>query len=59
MKEYDVETMEDLDEFDAMEAYFESGEEFCVNVVETRGLFYPVFYIRENGDVDGLIGWNE
>jgi hypothetical protein len=58
MIEYDVETLEDLDEFDAMEAYFDVGLEFCVNVVETNEVFHPVFYIRENGDVDSLIGWS-
>lgn len=57
MTEFDVETLEDLDEFDGMEAYYEHGKDFCVNVVETNEVWYPVFTVRSNGDVDGLEGW--
>lgn len=57
MIEFDVESEDDLNDFDGMEAYYEHGKEFCVNVVETGEVWYPVFYIRENGDVDGFMGW--
>lgn len=57
MVEFDVESGEDLDNFDANEAYYEHGVSFCVNVVETGKVWWPVFYIRENGDIDGFMGW--
>jgi hypothetical protein len=57
MIEFDVENKDALDSFDADEAYYHCGSNFCVYIVETGEVCYPVFCIRENGDVDGLMGW--
>lgn len=55
--EFDVENLEDLDSFDAMEVYYDYGvTNFRVNVVSTRELFHPVFTTKWSGDVDGFEG---
>lgn len=56
---YEVDTLEDLDNFDAHDAYWNiCSDNFTVYVRETDEMFYPVFGYRENGDMDGFEGWS-
>lgn len=59
MKRFIVENIDDLDNFDAASAYWDEGFKFFVSCVENNKNYFPVFCIRENGDVDGFMGWND
>ncbi len=55
---YTVDTLDDLDEFDAMEVYCEYGhDEWSVFCDEDGTTYHPVFTVKQNGDVDGFEGW--
>lgn len=55
--EYIASAMSDLDNIDGMDLYYKVGENFSVYVMETKEIWFPVFNIRENGDIDGFAGW--
>jgi hypothetical protein len=57
MKEYIVQTMDDLDDFEYGDAFWEYGNQYTVYVIDADEAFSPVYYFRENGDMDGLMGW--
>lgn len=57
MKQFILETEGELDTFDDQAIYFEYGDNYSVLVESTGEVFYPVYYFRENGDMDGLLGW--
>ena len=57
MKEFTVDTLADLDDFEGGDAYWEYGTDYIVYVIETNEAYSPVYYFRENGDMDGFIGW--
>lgn len=56
-KRYTVEDYDELDDFASDWAYIEYGENYSVTVMSSGAEYFPVYYIRENGDVDGLMGW--
>lgn len=57
MKQFTVTTEEELDFFDDQSAYFEYGDNYSVLVEDTGDVVYPVYWFRENGDMDGFMGW--
>lgn len=57
MKQFILETEEELYTFDDQAAYFEYGDNYSVFAGHTGEVFYPVYYFRENGDMDGFIRW--
>lgn len=59
MKQFEVNTQEDLDSFDDQDAYFNYGDMYTVLVLDTGMVVYPVYFFRENGDMDGFMGWTE
>lgn len=56
-REYIVASMADLDDVDVDTIYWEHGTDFTVLVMETQETWSPVFCYRENGDMDGFMGW--
>lgn len=58
MQEYTVQTLDELDDFDTESVYWDHGDQYVVNVVETSQQLSPVYCFRENGDADGFMGWN-
>lgn len=57
MKEFQVDTLEELDDFETGDAYWDYGSDYFVFVVETQESWSPVYCFRENGDMDGFMGW--
>ena len=57
MTQFILENEEELYTFDDQAAYFEHGNNYSVFLGSTGEVLYPVYYFRENGDMDGLIGW--
>lgn len=51
------ETAKELDEFDAVTHFINYGS-FVVYIEETGEFMQPSFTVKQNGDVDGLEGWN-
>ena len=58
MKEFEVATEEDLDLFDDQDAYFKYADDYIVRVKSTGEYLIPVYWFKENGDMDGFMGWN-
>lgn len=58
MKQFTVKTEEELDSFDDQAAYFEHNDSFSVLVEDTGEVVYPIYFFRENGDMDGFMGWS-
>ena len=58
MKQFTI-ALGELDTFDDQAAYFEYGDNYSVLIDPTGEELYPVYYFRENGDMDGLIGWSD
>lgn len=56
-KRYSVEGYDELDSFETDCAYFEHGDNYSVTVMSSGVEYFPVYHFRENGDMDGLIGW--
>ena len=57
-REYIAASSADMDEMDVESIYWEHGDNFVVYNMETRETWSPVFCYRENGDMDGFMGWN-
>ena len=57
MTQFVLENEEELDAFDDQTIYFEHGDNYSVLVESTGEVLYPVYYFRENGDMDGFMGW--
>ncbi|MNR49113.1 hypothetical protein D3C85_1684420 [compost metagenome] len=58
MKIYDVDTLEDLDNFDVWEAYAQDGYKFRVVCNETNSTYKPVFGKDEDFYPTYFEGWN-
>lgn len=57
-EQYIVNSEEELDAFDYQAAYWKHGEDYVVFHAEEGVEYKPVYCYRENGDMDGLMGWN-
>lgn len=53
---YTLDSESQLDTFDDGEAYALHGEKWCVLIIDK--MYYPVFCRRQNGDADGIEGYN-
>lgn len=58
MTQYVVNTEEDLDSFEDQEAYWRHSDNYSVLVESTGKVYLPCYCFRENGDMDGFMGWS-